>query len=150
MLPVSLSNIREPGNPRLTLATLFGAAILVCMVIPQEVWKNLPDLCLFHRCFGRPCPTCGLTRSWGALLHGEVATAFRYHLLGPWLLALLIGILALSFLKGRFWLPARGWVWCVAVVWASYAVARMVGWLPPPPPNSFLKQDPRIYRNPES
>ncbi|RYG37295.1 DUF2752 domain-containing protein [bacterium] len=33
--------------------------------------------------FGRPCPGCGLTTSWTALLHGDFTTAFRAHPLGP-------------------------------------------------------------------
>ncbi|RYG48378.1 DUF2752 domain-containing protein [bacterium] len=32
---------------------------------------------------GRPCPGCGLTTSWTALLHGDFGTAFRAHPLGP-------------------------------------------------------------------
>jgi hypothetical protein len=32
---------------------------------------------------GRPCPGCGLTTSWTAFLHGDLATAFRAHPLGP-------------------------------------------------------------------
>ncbi|MGV3615910.1 MAG: DUF2752 domain-containing protein [Fimbriimonas sp.] len=33
--------------------------------------------------FDRPCPGCGLTTSWTALVHGDFATAFRAHALGP-------------------------------------------------------------------
>ena len=33
--------------------------------------------------FDRPCPGCGLTTSWTALLHGDLALAFRAHALGP-------------------------------------------------------------------
>ena len=129
MPPASPSSTRHP-ELRFGLAALLGAAVLACMVIPQQVWTGLPDLCLSHRCFGLPCPTCGLTRSWGALLHGEAGMAFRFHLLGPWLLLALTGVLGLSLLKGRLWLPARGWIWCLALVWTSYAVARMAGWIP--------------------
>lgn len=31
----------------------------------------------------RPCPGCGLTTSWTALLHGQWAFAFHAHPLGP-------------------------------------------------------------------
>ncbi len=33
--------------------------------------------------FDRPCPGCGLTTSWSALLHGDFALAFHAHPLGP-------------------------------------------------------------------
>lgn len=35
--------------------------------------------------FDRPCPGCGLTTSWTALLHGDLAFAFRAHAMGPFL-----------------------------------------------------------------
>jgi len=33
--------------------------------------------------FDRPCPGCGLTTSWTALIHGQFAYAFHAHPLGP-------------------------------------------------------------------
>jgi hypothetical protein len=33
--------------------------------------------------FDRPCPGCGLTTSWTALVHGQLGMAFRAHPLGP-------------------------------------------------------------------
>ncbi|AIE87414.1 hypothetical protein OP10G_4046 [Fimbriimonas ginsengisoli Gsoil 348] len=33
--------------------------------------------------FDRPCPGCGLTTSWTALMHGDFAHAFAAHPLGP-------------------------------------------------------------------
>lgn len=33
--------------------------------------------------FGRPCPGCGMTTSWSALLHGDLGLAFSAHPLGP-------------------------------------------------------------------
>jgi hypothetical protein len=38
--------------------------------------------------FGRPCPGCGLTTSFTALLHGQFRAAFRAHPLGPFLYAI--------------------------------------------------------------
>jgi hypothetical protein len=38
--------------------------------------------------FDRPCPGCGLTTSWTALLHGDFTLAFRAHPLGPILFGL--------------------------------------------------------------
>lgn len=46
---------------------------------------------------GRPCPGCGLTTSWTALLHGDIGEAFRAHLFGPILYAMfaVTGIMSL-------------------------------------------------------
>jgi|GEM_PF-463869 len=38
--------------------------------------------------FDRPCPGCGLTTSWTALLHGQLTHSFRAHPLGPPLYAI--------------------------------------------------------------
>lgn len=40
-------------------------------------------LCPFRRLTGLPCPTCGLTRSWSAALHGRLGESVAFHPLGP-------------------------------------------------------------------
>ncbi len=54
--------------------------------------------------FDRPCPGCGLTTSWTALLHGNLPFALHAHPLGP-LMYLIFTTLALmagyGFLSGR-------------------------------------------------
>jgi len=109
---------------RYCLAALLGAAILVALAAPQSLWVNLPDLCAFHQVFHRPCPTCGLTRSWSALLHGNLAASFRYHALGP---ATLVGLAVFLALPVRPW---RWVLWLLALVWIAYSVARMTGFFP--------------------
>lgn len=39
--------------------------------------------CFSALIFDRPCPGCGLTTSWVALLHGDLNAAFHAHALGP-------------------------------------------------------------------
>ena len=54
--------------------------------------------------FNRPCPGCGLTTSWTAFIHGQFATAFKAHPLGPFLYLgfTFVGIgMLVSFLKCR-------------------------------------------------
>jgi len=41
------------------------------------------SVCVIHRIFGVPSPACGMTRAHIALLHLDVAGAFRYHPLVP-------------------------------------------------------------------
>lgn len=33
--------------------------------------------------FDKPCPGCGLTTSWAAIVHGDIALAWRSHPFGP-------------------------------------------------------------------
>lgn len=50
--------------------------------------------------FDRPCPGCGLTTSWTALIHGNIPLAFAAHPLGPILYAI--------FTAGA-WMSLYGW-----------------------------------------
>ena len=49
--------------------------------------------------FSRPCPGCGLTTSWTAFIHGDLAAAFHAHPLGP-LLYMFFTVTALMALRG--------------------------------------------------
>lgn len=51
-----------------------------------------PVLCVFRRCSGGYCPGCGLTRSAGALIRGDVAGSWARH---PYL-PLLVGQVVLA------------------------------------------------------
>lgn len=85
----------EYGHPRrvlLSQLTWFGAWAAVTIVgailspdksghgTHQEL--GLPP-CPSVLLFDRPCPGCGLTTSWTALIHGRFAEAFHAHPLGP-------------------------------------------------------------------
>ncbi|MBS1717495.1 MAG: DUF2752 domain-containing protein [Armatimonadetes bacterium] len=60
-----------------------------------------PSVLLFHR----PCPGCGLTTSFSALLHGNLPLAFHAHLLGPPFFVFLT-VIALACARG-FWQGMR-------------------------------------------
>jgi hypothetical protein len=59
-----------------------------------------PAACWFREATGHACPTCGMTRSYVALLEGDLAGSVRAHPAGPLLLAAtataLIGILVVG------------------------------------------------------
>ncbi len=40
-------------------------------------------VCWFRHLTGIPCPGCGIMRSLASILHGQFATAVRFHPLGP-------------------------------------------------------------------
>ncbi|MBQ8351294.1 MAG: DUF2752 domain-containing protein [Clostridia bacterium] len=58
--------------------------MLLCALLAVLVIVGCP----FYRFFETPCPACGVTRAWLALLHGNVRLAFSYHPLF-WLLPFL-------------------------------------------------------------
>ena len=55
----------------LTILLVFG--ILVVFVCPID--------CIFKSITGFPCPSCGLTRGFRALLKGDIVSAFNYNIL---------------------------------------------------------------------
>jgi hypothetical protein len=69
-------------SPR-TLRLLAGGALAACVLIPSALVQDGPRLCAFHALTGRSCPSCGMTRSWNALGHGDLRGAAGHHLLGP-------------------------------------------------------------------
>jgi hypothetical protein len=68
---------------RQAAALAIGAAVLA----PSRLLQRAPTICTFRRMTGRPCPTCGMTRSWNALARGHVRDSVGYHPLGPVALA---------------------------------------------------------------
>jgi hypothetical protein len=87
------------------------------------VW--LPELCGSRALFGVECPGCGLTRSFIALAHGDLAGSFAYHRVG-WLLAMAVllqfpyRILSLRELRTgiveRTWPTWFGWALIIALI----------------------------------
>lgn len=47
----------------------------------------LPDVCTYRRWTGKPCPGCGLTRSFIAMAHGDWKRAWQFHPFGALLFA---------------------------------------------------------------
>lgn len=65
------------------LLTFFATALLISFVVTPEDLESgrvvLSPACSFQRWSGLECPTCGLTRAFAALSHGQVARAFDYN-----------------------------------------------------------------------
>jgi hypothetical protein len=55
--------------------------------------KPLGIVCFSRRVFGVECPFCGMTRSFVALMHGDVKASFEHHWGGPLLALTLLGAL---------------------------------------------------------
>jgi hypothetical protein len=50
---------------------------------------SLPQTCASRSILGVDCPGCGLTRSFVALAHGDIAASFHFHQVG-WVIALFV------------------------------------------------------------
>ena len=115
------------------IALGIGAFVSVKFGLGGDSW--LPG-CMFRELTGLHCPGCGMTRAVQAVVHGEMAKAFRFNPLGMILLPLVgVGICMemLGWARGRP-LPFRSvrgvWgVWTVAGVVALFWILRnLPGW----------------------
>jgi hypothetical protein len=121
------------NNRQATLALLlFAGALLAVGLVPVDGWEALPDVCLFHRLTALPCPTCGLTRSWAALLRGQLGTSLRFHALGLPSLVAIGMVLGVERLRPRGWRIPRSLIILGAVAWTGYGLGRMFSCFPGP------------------
>jgi len=123
-------------------ARLRGALVLLpCYVIILTAWCLTPRSCGYgtHRQLGLPgcsflartglpCPSCGLTTSVSAAVHGRLGLALRAHPFGPVLLA---AVAALAVMGGYELLTGRGMLNKLRLgPWTAGATiaALLVGW----------------------
>ena len=142
----------SPTRPRAAGGTVIAAAVVgataltTAVVVPESMSTTGPVLCPFRLVTGLPCPGCGLTRSWVAIGHGDLHSAFAYNAFGPLSMAfvaslvVLVAIVAvtaprrLSRVESILRHPV---VWAVAGLWLAYGIARGIdavahtGWFPP-------------------
>ncbi|MEM6279299.1 MAG: DUF2752 domain-containing protein, partial [Verrucomicrobiota bacterium] len=83
-----------------TATVCLGALIAAFALRSEELSDGVPWLprCLLHESTGLHCPSCGNTRATHALLHGDLAGAFRQNA---------VFVIALPFLAlgaARLWL----------------------------------------------
>ena len=97
---------------------LAGLAVVAAALVPQAALGRTPTVCLFRRVTGRPCPSCGLTRSWNATTRLQMRRAFEIHPFGPptFIVAALVaiappGVLSRRELRSPRFLGAIGAAW---------------------------------------
>jgi hypothetical protein len=89
MLLQSSSRSLSPTAQRIRWAVLVASLAPIGGAFVYPLLKIPHSKCLFQTVFGFPSPGCGLTRSFLALVRGDLPQAFSYHLLGPLLFATL-------------------------------------------------------------
>jgi hypothetical protein len=57
--------------------------LVLARLLPGGLLHRAPAICPVRLATGRPCPACGLTRSWQATTHGRLREALRWHPMGP-------------------------------------------------------------------
>lgn len=110
------------------LGLLAVAAGMVLFCFDPSRYHFYP-VCFFHQTTGLLCPGCGALRAVHQLLHGHLATAFRFN---P---VLVVSLPILVWLGGRYGLlkarnqPASfslrpGWLWMMLAVVLAFSVLR--------------------------
>jgi hypothetical protein len=95
-------------------------AVLAARLAPRSLLAADTVMCPFRLVTGRPCPACGLTRSWSAATRLDVRESAAWHPLGiPMLvgaLAVSSGVVAAPSLEGP---GARRWAAAAAAIWVA-------------------------------
>ncbi len=91
--PPSVDYLRRDASLRMlafgiAFLVLAGSLFVSFWVTPESLDSGAIALwptCLFRRVFGMPCPTCGLTRAFAAISHGQLDDALRFHAAALWI-----------------------------------------------------------------
>lgn len=77
--PTAAAALVPASDRRRRLLLLGGGAGLAFLLLAFFSSEDGPVLCPFRRCTGGYCPGCGMTRSGGRLLRGDLAGSWEHH-----------------------------------------------------------------------
>jgi hypothetical protein len=132
---ISRGRMLDLGLAAVVAAQLGASAWLVPVAdrLARRDGSTVEGACWFRAVADLDCPFCGMTRSFVALAHGDVASAFRFHLAGPLLFAAmaaaLVAVAVAVVRRGPPLVERRGFVVAleaVAVVCLVIGVFQMV------------------------
>jgi hypothetical protein len=134
MVPVHLRRLsRLPHVPAWATALALGSGLwVVSLALLDRRFGWGTTACAFKRMTGHPCPTCGSTRGFLALLRGHPGEALAFNPLVFGGLAILAGLLLFRVATGRApeiaWTPAKrrsAWILAAGAVLANWLY---LGW----------------------
>jgi hypothetical protein len=109
----------------------FGAHIVALLAaFLYFPWaQDGPTLCLFRKFTAIPCPSCGLTRAFGAILHGNFAAAIAFHHLSLLMFALVLASAVV--LAVDLWRKTDVWsrIFNKPTTYLAVAIALFANWL---------------------
>ena len=108
------------------------AAPLLFLFAHARFHVNAFGFCAFKAITGLDCPACGITRSAMAVFTGDMILAFRHHLAGPLIVALIA--LIVTYLLGVVFMGFRGWEWRKEVkaytgIEVLAMITLLIGWI---------------------
>lgn len=119
----TLEDIKNTSTSKKRKSIQFLITIIALLLLTTMVG------CPFYRIFKIPCPCCGVTRAWIALVCGDIELAFAYH--GLFLLIPIIGMLYIvrdrANIKHRRWVDIPLYLMVAAVF--VYAILRWSGYI---------------------
>jgi|SRR5208337_2725222 len=115
--------------PVLAVLAVLGAVAGVVLFCFDPRQCHFYPVCFFHKTTGLLCPGCGALRAMHQLLHGHLATAFRFN---P---VLVVSLPILAWIGARYrWRKARNepaslglppfWLWLILVAILVVSVLR--------------------------
>lgn len=106
---------------------LLRLALLAALLVPARLLRRGPTVCVFRRVTGRPCPSCGMTRSWSAAAHLQLRRSFAFHPFGPLTFAAAL-LVATGRDRGRdlLWLQSPPIVVGLGSLWMAAWLRRLV------------------------
>jgi hypothetical protein len=125
------------ATPLVVWGVLAAASTWVLMFNPTDRAADPSGACLWHAATGINGPTCGGTRMFYYLIHGNLVEAFRHHAVA--LVGMAYGLYVLSVatlnlfsrVSIRSWRPGRWTVVTYIVVFVVYStVLRNLPWAP--------------------
>ena len=69
-----MTNPRKAGG---VILVILGAVLLLSIILDSAPQKF--SLCLFYNLTGLPCPSCGMTRAFISLGHGDIHSAVLFN-----------------------------------------------------------------------
>lgn len=96
-------------------------ALLIFGVLVLGYFIGTSYGCVFKNVFGMPCPSCGVSRSFQALLRGEVSAAFKSH---PMFWYVPLALVWCTFKKPI--VSKKADLWCIGILGGVYILLYLI------------------------